>query len=743
MTTTTYDPIAAEVLQNRLVNISLEMATTLIHTSGSPILSEAKDFCTAIFDRKGEHIGFSGYVIAHLGSSLQGVRSVIRDYGDDVHPGDAFILNDPYDAGAIHQGDVAVVSPIFAGGPDGSGAGDPNEDLIGWSFSNAHILDVGGMSPGGWAPVAWDVYGEALRMPPTRIVNRGQFVPELVRLLLANVRLPIVLNDIRSLVAANNVAQMRIAALVAEYGLEEYERYVEVNKALCEQVVRRRLSAIPDGTYEAYDWAEYDGHGADSVYRIGCRVVVDGDELVADFSDCDPQSDGFINAGYGAVLGLVSGVLLFSLCYDVPANAGIFRAVKIVLPERGSVLNPVPPAPVSCGHMEGASKAARAMSEAIAKALSLSPDPEVAKRCFCLGVCSWPGNAWVGQSQFGMYTAFAVMDCGSGGMGAQTTIDGLDISSYEFQLGNGIPDVEINEGNYPMLYLWRKLNPGSGGPGFRRGGQGMDFAWTPWRTDGLTGTLENAMSCVPTRGLTGGYPGATNFFKVVRGTGLDKLLNDGGGLPQSPEALGGNEETLLNHITGVPLRAHEVFHQITGGGAGMGDPLLREPDRVAADVANGYVRAEVAERVHGVVLDSNGAVDGPATEARRAEIRRSRLGGEPTRTVAPVDGWRPALRAEATDGGAAISCGHCGQPLAGAGEDWKAAAVLGSHEAAARLAELGCEVRGRREPAFLLYEWHCPGCASLLEVNLYPEGMDPIHDIRVGERPAEPIGQAL
>ena len=728
----TYDPIAAEVLQNRLRNISLEMATTLIHTSGSPILSEAKDFCTAVFDKKGEHIGFSGYVVAHLGSSLEGVRSVIRDYGDDVHDGDAFILNDPYDAGAIHQGDVAMVSPIFAAG-----------ELVGWSFSNAHILDVGGMSPGGWAPVAWDVYGEALRLPPTRIVNRGEFVPELVRLLLANVRLPIVLNDIRSLVAANNVAQMRIAALVAEYGLEEYERYLEVNKGLCEQVVRRRLAAIPDGVYEAYDWAEYDGHGTDSIYRIGCRVIIDGDELVADFSDCDPQSDGFINAGYGAVLGLVSGVLLFSVCYDVPANAGIFRAVRIVLPEPGTVLHPIPPAPVSCGHMEGASKAARAMSEAIAKALALSPDPETARRAFCLGVSSWPGNAWVGQSQFGMYTAFAVMDAGSGGMGAQTTIDGLDISSYEFQLGNGIPDVEINEGSYPMLYLWRKLNHGSGGPGFRRGGQGMDFAWTPWRTDGLTGTLENAMSCVPTRGLLGGYPGGTNFFKAVRGTRLLDTLAEGGAIPQSPDALGGAEETLLNHVTGVPLRAGEVFHQITGGGAGMGDPLLREPDRVAADVAAGYVRPDVAERIYGVVLDGAGAVDGPATDARRASVRRERLGNDPSRPVAPVAGWRPALRSQPLDGGAAIACGHCGEELAGPGGNWKTEATVRSGEAGARLAEFGCAVRTRDDPAVLLHEWYCPGCASLLEANLYPEGMEPIFDLRVGERLEEPIGSPL
>src|SRR5437763_7941261 len=164
---TGYDPIAAEVHQNRLRNFSLEMATTLIKTSGSPILSEAKDFCTAVFDRAGEHIGFSGYVIAHLGSSLQGVRSVIRDYGDDVHPGDAFILNDPYDAGAIHQGDVAVVSPIFAG--DGA-----EEDLIGWSVSNAHIRDAGGMSPGGRAPGAWDGSGPARRPPPPRRVQRGE-----------------------------------------------------------------------------------------------------------------------------------------------------------------------------------------------------------------------------------------------------------------------------------------------------------------------------------------------------------------------------------------------------------------------------------------------------------------------------------------------------------------------------------------------------------------------------------------
>jgi N-methylhydantoinase B len=223
---------------------------------------------------------------------------------------------------------------------------------------------------------------------------------------------------------------------------------------------------------------------------------------------------------------------------------------------------------------------------------------------------------------------------------------------------------------------------------------------------------------------------------------LDTLA-EGGGIPQSPDTLGGAEEVLLNHVTGVPLRAGEVFHQITGGGAGMGDPLLREPDRVAADVAAGYVRPDVAERIYGVVLDGAGAVDGPATDARRASVRRERLGAEPSRPVTPVDGWRPALRAQAQDGGATIACGHCGAELAGPGGNWKTAATVRSGEAGARLAEFGCAVRTRDEPAFLLHEWYCPGCASLLEANLYPEGMEPIFDLRVGERVAEPIGAPL
>jgi N-methylhydantoinase B len=711
------DPILAEVIGNRLHNITLEMASTLIRTSGSPVLTEAKDFSTAVFDRKREHVGFSGYVVAHIGSSLEGVRAVEREYGDDLHQYDHFICNDPYTSGAIHQGDVGIISPLFW-----------RDQLVGWAFSNAHVLDVGGMSPGGWAPVAFDCYGEALRFPAVRIVREGEFVKDIERLLLGNVRLPIVLNDVRSLVAANNAAQGRLSDLLDQYGLETYEAYCEHNKDLTEEVVRSRIAALPDGVYEAVDWVEYDGHGVDGLWKIHLRVVVSGSELVLDFSDTDPQCTGFANAGYGAMVGLVGAMVMFNLAWDAPINAGIFRPVRLVLPPPGTVLNPVVPAPVSCGHMEGASKAGRAMFEAFGKALSLSAEPRLRTRPAAAGVNAWPGNSWAGLSQYGEYTAFAVMDCGSGGMGGQTVIDGLDVSSYEAQLSNGIPDVEINEGYYPMLYLWRRLNRDSGGPGQNRGGLGLDFAWSPHGTDALLGTLENALAAVPSRGMMGGYPGATHFFNVVRGTGIVDAVASGQRMPQSVEELGGAEETLINHIAGVPLPKTDVFHQITGGGAGMGDPLLRSPERVARDVRDGYVSPRQARAAYGVVCDPRGTLDHAATEEARRTIRRDRLGAEPARSGGACEEWVPAIVLD----GESFACGHCGHTLGSAKGNWKDGAVGRELDAAERLAELGIRVKARRDPRMLLYEWTCPGCATLLETNLYPEGMEPLHDVRLG-----------
>jgi N-methylhydantoinase B len=392
--------------------------------------------------------------------------------------------------------------------------------------------------------------------------------------------------------------------------------------------------------------------------------------------------------------------------------------------------------------MEGSSKAGRAIWEAISKGLSLSDDPDLRQRAAAAGVFSWPGNSWVGLSQFGTYTAFAVMDCGSGGMGAQTVIDGLDISSYEAQLNNGIPDVEVNEGFYPMLYLWRRLHPGSGGPGYNRGGQGIDLAWVPWGTDGLTGTLENAMAEVPSRGMLGGYPGATNSFSILRGTEVLEALAKARHLPQTPEELGGREEWLINHVAGVPLSGGEAFHQVTGGGAGMGDPLLRDPERVARDVRDGYISARQAKRAYGVLVDGDGLLKAAATDARRGRMRQDRIGLPVATGVPPMTRWRPALQLVGSGGERQFACGHCHGELAPVHMNWKETAIGRWSDLAERLARLGVRVKARTERRLLLYEWACPHCGSLLETNLYPEGMPPLHDLRVGASLGEELALA-
>lgn len=701
-TTPDYDPVTAEVIGSRTRSIVSEAAITIARTSGSPVITEAQDFSTALFDAAGEHVAYSGYVASHIGSSLVGVEGVMRDFDlDDLSRGDQFICNCPYTAGAIHQGDVGVISPLYY-----------EDELVGWAFSNAHVLDIGGMSPGGWAPVAWDRYAEALNFPPTRFVEAGRMREDWVRFIRNNVRLPgPVMGDLKSLVAANIATQRRLDDLIGKYGLEEYQRYCEINKDLSEVALRERIARIPDGTYQAEDWVEYDGHGEDKLVHVRCELTVDGDRLLADYSGSDPQYDGFGNAGWGATFGVISAMLMHTLAFDLPMNAGILRPLEVDPGEEGTVLNPTIPAPVSCGHMEGASKAGRTFTNALVQAMEISDDAWVRSRTAALGTYSWPGNSWAGISQHGEYTAFAVMDCGSCGMGAQSTGDGLDISSYEVQMGCSIPDIESNEALYPMLYLWRTLNAGSGGPGLHRGGMGIDLAWVPWKTEELIGTLENACAEVPSQGALGGLPGDTNSYHVFRGSDVAELLAGGERLP-GPDELGGERETLLNHVAGVPLGRGEVFQQITGGGAGWKDPLLRPVALVEEDVRDGYVSAEQARDAYGVVPG-----DAAATAELRARMRAQRISGEPA-AAAPEEGDErmPLVRDE---GGEGYACGYCGIAF---GERWQEELVVHEHPLAERMEQLGLYAQPREEPRLILREWFCPSCASAVHTQVQAEG---------------------
>ncbi|MCW2983205.1 MAG: hydantoinase B/oxoprolinase family protein [Conexibacter sp.] len=725
MATRDYDVIAAEVHRKALQNLTNEMAITLVRTSGSPIVTDAKDFSTCLLDTNCEHLGFSSYVLFHLGSSLIGTKVIDSLFVEgEIQPGDGWIVNDPHDGGAMHQGDVSVIMPTFYKG-----------EHLGWSFANMHVLDIGGVGISGYAPGAHDVYQEGLRFPPVRIIRGGAIDREWESFIAANVRAPgPVLNDIRSMIAANNTATRKLTEIVDEFGLEAHREYCEINKDLTEQVLRDRIAAIPDGVYEAIDWNEFDGHeGPDLLLELKLKLEVEGTNLKFTYSGV-PQIDAFVNSTEGAMLGQTMTGLVTMLAYgDLPINGGIWRPIEFDLGPRGTIVNSEPPAPVSNAHSEVGMRACKLTKAVLNQALSLSEDPVLRGRV--AGQCQdgWPGGALFGTNQHGGVSVMFYVDnaTGSGG-GAQTVGDGQDSYGLTCMTGCGLADVEVHEAADPVVFLWRSLIPNSGGPGQFRGGSALEQAYVMHYTDSMGGVGFNATAQVPPIGFGGGYPASAGNFYPVRETNVAKLLEDGK-LPTQARLEGTNEPT-RSKLTHLVIGRGDVLVTVSGGGGGLGDPLLRDPALVVADVVAGYLTAAHAREIYGVIVTPEGEHDVAASDARQAEIRRGRIGGEPT----------AELRAPASIGVSVVleddqwRCGSCSEVLSGADDNWReGASILIDRPLAERYGELEMKVRDRIEsPRVQLREYCCPSCAASLTVDVVTDGLAPLvaAKARVGAR---------
>ncbi len=699
-----YHLIDVEVHQKSIGNIASEMAITLMRTSGSPVVTEAKDFSTCILDAGVEQLAFSGYVTFHISTAVLGVEAVLRNTKvEDIRPGDAFMCNDPHHSGAIHQGDVGVVMPFFHA-----------DELIGWGYVNEHVLDIGGSAVSGFAPTAFDCYAETLSFPAIRIVQNGRIEPHWEQFLSTNVRLPgIVLNDIRSMIAANNAGQRRLAQMLDQIGVERFKALNEVNKKLSEAAVRRLIEALPDGTYESEDWVEYDARGVEELHDVKCRLIIDGDEMTIQFRG-DPQTDSFINGARPAMTGQAWTTLLSQLTYDIPINAGIWRPVHFDLGPEGTIVNSVPPAPVSQSHMETGMRVNKLLTDVLSQACELSDDPVLRGRL-------------AGQmaQNLSFFTAFGIdrrsgqptvafpvslgMPCGGG---AQTNTDGLETYAAQCMVGCDMPDVEMEETTQPGMILWRRIAQDTGGGGVRRGGPGVASALALTHSERMTGGAYGSCAFVPPRGAAGGYPGGAGGWQLLRETNVLELLEQGR-LP--------TEETLEGRLDEMPAKTGElvlfygdVFSVVNGGGGGVGDPLKRDPAVVAKDVVDGFVSLDAAREIYGVVVTGAGAADAGATERQRAAIREARIGRTPERAASD-----PAVLVSLRIDEGRWQCALCEQDLGDETGNWRAAAVTKETEISERYEELHSRVRPRRsDPVVVMRENFCPGCASSLAVDV-------------------------
>lgn len=550
------DPIAMEVFANRLLSITEEMGHILIRASFSTNIKERKDCSVGMFDARGRCIAQAAHMPLHLGSLLGAVRSVLEHTPvERMKDGDAFICNDVFMARGTHQPDITIVTPIFRDGR-----------VLFFAVNTGHHSDVGGPYPGSMSQTARSIFEEGIRIPVMRITREGEVDEDLLRMIAHNSREPVERTlDLKAQIAVNRRGAELMLRLVDADGAAATERAVDDLITYTARRLRARIAAMPDGEWHGERWMDSDGVPGGEKIRLKVRVAVKGSDLLLDFAGSAPQARGAMN---------VAGVALEATCYyavkalldpDLPANSGLFDTVRIAAPE-GSILNPRFPAATAVRAIT-CNRAAGAIFDAMNRAVP-------AERRMAASHDSVPLLLVSGERRGGTYVYLETL---AGGIGATCGADGADVAQVHTVNSSNLP-AEALEIEYPLLVDEYALVPDSGGAGRWRGGLGLARQISS-RVDGslLTARGEGYLTEAP--GCEGGMPGGLARLRHMPGTDRERPL---------PTA-----------TTALPLNAAESVRIHTPGGGGFGPPAERDPHALAADILDGKVSRDAAERDHG------------------------------------------------------------------------------------------------------------------------------------------------
>ena len=436
------DPVRLEIFQHLLATVCEEAGALLQRTAISPNIRERRDYSCALFDAEARLVAQAAHIPVHLGSAGDSVKAVRESL--DLAEGDVAILNDPY-AGGTHLPDVTMVRPIFLGGTR------PAFYVV----NRAHHADVGGSVPGSMG-VAGDLIAEGTVIPPVRFRTAEGYVPEVLTLLRANVRGPDErMVDFQAQDASLLLAERRLRALTAEQGLRATIDYCGHLMDYSEKMVSSVIARIPAGTYKASDVMEDDGFG-NGPFRLSLALGKRSGRLVFDYRGSSPQAAGGINANRSVVMA-ASVYVLRCLCPGrLPTNEGLFRRIE-VLTEKGTLLDPIPPAPVAGGNVETSQRLVDVGLRAVAP---LFPDLIPA------GSAGTMTNLTMGSPQFAFYETLP------GGAGARSHSAGVSAVQTHMTNTRNTPTEEM-ELQYPLRVRRLTVRRGSGGGGRHRGGDGI------------------------------------------------------------------------------------------------------------------------------------------------------------------------------------------------------------------------------------------------------------------------------
>lgn len=604
------DPITFEILRHRMSAVNDEAAATLQVVSGSPVANETFDFNTALLNADGEVFTIGIYISIHAVSLEQVVKYILEEYRDNpgINEGDMFICNDPY-VGAVHQNDVLLVAPIHWEG-----------ELVAWTGVAIHQIDVGGPGRGQVSIGASSIYEEAPVMPPMKIVEGGVTRKDLEAEYLTRSRLPELLGlDLRSMIASNNVAKRRINELIGKYGLETVKTVMEEITGYTETRLKNRLKELPDGTWSHVSYIDYEK----DIYPCLLQMAKDGDSLVFDFTGTSAQAPAVINSTYSSLRAHVLAVILEYLCYDMPwSPAGVMRAIKLIS-EPGTVLHAKWPAGVCKSTTASGFAVVNLVSVCLAKMLDASEKHKDRV------MAAWKGSSIVeelfGTNQRGENFGATILDFMAGGGGARSYKDGIDTGGFIHSPACGIANAETVELRYPILYLYRRQERDTGGPGKFRGGVALSTMYVAHDVEEIPHKIVHGLGMQQPEsvGIDGGYPGSTNQVVFKRNSDIEGLIK-AGKLPQELDEVTGKTE-IPPQLVDTYFNKGDVYTGMGMGGGGYGDPIERDPELVLRDVADNLVSIECADEIYGVVIDpETRQINKAMVENRRQEIRKQR-----------------------------------------------------------------------------------------------------------------------
>jgi 5-oxoprolinase (ATP-hydrolysing) len=511
---TAADPVLLEVFNNLFMSIAEQMGMRLANTAYSVNIKERLDFSCALFDHDGHLIANAPHMPVHLGSMSESIKTVMRRNAGRMHPGDAYMLNDPYNGGT-HLPDVTVVMPVFA---EDGGA------LLFFVAARGHHADIGGITPGSMPPDSRTVEQEGVLIDNFQLLQAGRMREAELRALLADARYPARnpgqnVADLRAQIAACEKGREELLAMVRHYGLATVQAYMGHVQQNAEESVRRAIDALADGEFE---------HAMDCGALIRVKVTVDrgARSATVDFTGTSAQLDSNFNAPPAVVHAAVLYVFRTLVDDEIPMNAGCLRPITVIIPE-GSMLAPRPPAATVAGNVE----TSQCITDAIYGALGVMAASQGTMNNFTFG-----------DDRYQYYETVA------GGSGAGDGFAGT--AAVQTHMTNSrMTDPEVLELRFPVRVEEHSIRAGSGGAGRFRGGDGalrrVRFL-AP-----MTAAILAGHRRVPPYGMAGGRSGEVGRSWVERADG-------------TRQELGYSEQ--------IEVQAGDVFAISTPSGGGYGPP---------------------------------------------------------------------------------------------------------------------------------------------------------------------------